>query len=113
MRKKQPSRQAYARHVVGQSGSSSSRDEERGSSRIEATSWVEGLDRGKVPLLSLRLSLSKEAEAIAVRFVVVLWRVGIGTNGGREGKGGPGRGRYVMDGMDVMSKMNVDKVWMV
>jgi hypothetical protein len=66
MRKKQPSKQAYARHDRGHSGSSSDRSDVGGDmSRADAMS-VGALDRGKVPSLPLRLTLSKERVMFAV-----------------------------------------------
>lgn len=59
MRRKQPSKQAYARQVCGQSGSSIDRSEVGDMSLIEAVS-VGALEMGSVPSLPLRLSMSKD-----------------------------------------------------
>jgi len=75
MRKKQPSKQAYARHERGQSGSSSELSEPRGEEfgggmfRMEPVS-VGAFEMGRLLSLPFRLSLSKE-RAI-VRFGVLI-----------------------------------------
>jgi hypothetical protein len=70
MRKKQPSKQAYARHEVGQSGSSMELNEPRGELSGMGVVAVGALERAMLPTLPLRLSLSKE-RAI-VRFGVLI-----------------------------------------
>ena len=65
MRKKQPSKQAYARHVRGQSGSSSS-DEGRRNSRIDGAREAVDVDKGKLASLPLRSSLSNGCEFMVV-----------------------------------------------
>jgi hypothetical protein len=60
MRKKQPSKQAYARHDRGQSGSSSvSTKEDRDDSRMELVA-VGASESGSVPSLFFRLSLKRD-----------------------------------------------------
>ena len=60
MRKKQPSKQAYARHDRGQSGSSSvSTEGDRDGSRIEFVA-VGASESGSVPSLFFRLSLKRD-----------------------------------------------------
>jgi hypothetical protein len=74
MRKKQPSRQAYARHVRGQSGSPSSPDEERRVSRIDGEGDVVEVDRGKLASLPLRLSFSNDCEGMVAELsILAVW----------------------------------------
>lgn len=65
MRKKQPVKQKYARHVCGQFGSSIELSEGRGDmSGIETVS-VGALEMGSVPSLPFRLSLSNDRTILA------------------------------------------------
>ena len=74
MRKKQPSKQAYARHVRGQSGSSSS-DEERRNSCIDGASEAVDVDKGKLASLPLRVSFSNDCEVMVA--VLSILRCGV------------------------------------
>lgn len=74
MRKKQPSRQAYARHVRGQSGSPSSSDEDRRVSRMDGEGDVVDADRGKLASLPLRLSFSNDCEGMVAEVsILAVW----------------------------------------
>lgn len=73
MRKKQPSKQAYARHVRGQSGSSST-DEERRNSRMEGAREAVDVDRGKLASLPLRVSFSSGWEVmVSLLSIFAVW----------------------------------------
>lgn len=73
MRKKQPSKQAYARHVRGQSGSSST-DEERRNSRMEGAREAVDVDRGKLASLPLRVSFSSGCEVmVSLLSIFAVW----------------------------------------
>jgi hypothetical protein len=65
MRKKQPNKQAYARHVRGQSRSSAVRSEVGGDMSWVVVS-VGAMERGRVPSLPLRLALSKDRTMLVV-----------------------------------------------
>ncbi len=70
MRKKQPNKQAYARHVRGQSGSSSS-DEELRNSRIDGGLDAVDADTGRLASLPLRSSFSDGCEGIMVALTML------------------------------------------